>query len=213
MSLHRRKLHRKQEIPDHRLCHSPILTVPLLERLLPVRRCRRKLFLQVRKLHRPADSQGSMAVLDSVEGRVQPETSDNGVRNMRLIGVMANHCSTGELSNGVKALFSSVFSDEQIKEDENAEVQGMNTNSATDEVIDAVRDIWKGEELTFDHNYVRVLGAVAKTGVEGTPQESIETYVAIEGLKDTEDDGMSLDTPSATETIMILSTRKEEAPR
>ncbi|VFR00252.1 unnamed protein product [Cuscuta campestris] len=34
----------------------------------------------------------------------------------------------------------------------------------------AVRDIKKGEELTFDYNYVRVVGAAAKKCVCGTPQ-------------------------------------------
>ncbi|CAH9101764.1 unnamed protein product [Cuscuta europaea] len=34
----------------------------------------------------------------------------------------------------------------------------------------AVRDIKKGEELTFDYNYVRVFGAAAKKCVCGTPQ-------------------------------------------
>ncbi|CAH9081077.1 unnamed protein product [Cuscuta europaea] len=130
---------------------------------------------------------------------------------MRLFGVTVNPRSTGELSNGVEVFVNSVYSDEQINEDENAEVQGMKTNSATGEVLETVRDIKRDEELTIYHNYVPVFGGGVNKGVGRTSQESKQTFVAIEGWKVTEANGMSLDTPSPTREGTIQGVRNVHA--
>ncbi|CAH9090411.1 unnamed protein product [Cuscuta epithymum] len=77
-------------------------------------------------------SQGSDQNLPhNVEIGQQPNTEAAGVRNIRLFGVNVNRSSTVDMSSGVETFLSALFPDGQIQVDENTGVHRMNPNSAT----------------------------------------------------------------------------------